>query len=297
MRQPSSRWVLVLGLSLLARPALATPWVPPPAWHFEADAANTFLGASVASADVNGDGYTDVIGGAYGYDGGQVDEGQVVAFYGSAAGLPPSPSWIAEGDQDGAFAGNSVASAGDVNGDGYEDVIVGLNGWTNGQRTEGAARVYLGSPAGLSAAPAWTVESDQVDARLGYVVSSAGDVNGDGFGDVAVGAFWYDGGQADEGAVFVYLGSAAGLGTLPARVIESDQIEARLGCAVASAGDVEGDGFGDLLVGSCWYSNPTYHEGAAFLYSGSPAGLCRPGRHTAPRRPATSGRWWRAPAT
>ncbi|HJN75290.1 MAG TPA: integrin alpha, partial [Myxococcota bacterium] len=68
------------------------------------------------------------------------------------------------------------------------------------------AFLYLGSPAGLSTSPDWTAESAQAGAEFGDSVSSAGDVNGDGYADVAVGAHWYDGGQTDEGAVFVYLG-------------------------------------------------------------------------------------------
>ena len=112
------------------------------------------------AGDVNGDGYTDVIVGAYAYDNGQTDEGRAFVYLGSAAGLATTAAWTAESDQDGASFGNSVATAGDVNGDGYTDVIVGRLDYDNGQTTR-AAFVYHGSAAGLATSPAWTAESDQ----------------------------------------------------------------------------------------------------------------------------------------
>ena len=98
------------------------------------------------------------------------------------------PAWTGEGNQGGASFGQSVATAGDVNGDGYADVIVGAPYYDNGQADEGAAFVYLGGAAGLSAAAAWTAESDQAGALFGTSVGTAGDVNGDGYADVIVGA-------------------------------------------------------------------------------------------------------------
>jgi len=84
--------------------------------------------------------------------------------------------------------GKSVASAGDVNGDGYGDVIVGVHEYDNGQSNEGKAFLYLGSSSRLSITPNWSAESNQSGAFFGYSVSTAGDANGDGFSDVLVGA-------------------------------------------------------------------------------------------------------------
>ena len=135
--------------------------------------------------------------------------------------LMTSPAWTAEPDQIGALFGFSVATAGDVNGDGFSDVIVGALAYDNGQNEEGRAFVYLGSAAGLSTTAAWTAEGDQASAQFGHSVATAGDVNGDGFSDVIVGAYVYDNGRANEGRAFVYHGSAAGLSTTAAWTAEA----------------------------------------------------------------------------
>jgi hypothetical protein len=86
-------------------------------------------------------------------------------------------------------------------------VIVGALSYDNGETDEGAAFVYLGSSSGLTATAAWQAESNQIDANWGTAVASAGDVNGDGFGDILVGAYHYDNGETDEGAAFLYYGN------------------------------------------------------------------------------------------
>ena len=88
--------------------------------------------------------------------------------------LATSPAWTAESDQAGSDFGFFVATAGDVNGDGYSDVIVGAQTYDNGETDEGRAFVYLGSPAGPAATAAWTAESDQAGARFGWSVSRPG---------------------------------------------------------------------------------------------------------------------------
>ncbi|MGE3167206.1 MAG: FG-GAP-like repeat-containing protein, partial [Planctomycetota bacterium] len=245
-----------------------------PAWTAELGQALSFFGNRVSGAgDVNGDGFDDVIVGALGYDNGEVDEGGAFVYLGSPSGLSPTPSWTAESNQAASFFGISVAGAGDVNGDGYDDVIVGAHGYDNGEVDEGAAFVYLGSPAGLAPTPSWTVESNQAASSFGISVAGAGDVNGDGFGDVIVGASFYDNGQADEGGAFVYLGSPAGLAPTPSWTVESNQAESILGLSVDRAGDVNGDGYGDVIVGASFYDNGQTDEGRAFLYLGSASGL------------------------
>jgi hypothetical protein len=245
-----------------------------PIWTAEGDQDGALFGASAGTAgDVNGDGYADVIVGAYQYDNGETDEGRAYVYHGSTSGLSATPAWTAEGDQAGAYFGASVGTAGDVNGDSYADVIVGAHYYDNGQTDEGRATVYHGSASGLSTSPAWTVEGNQDSAYFGLSVATAGDVNGDGYSDVIVGAYRYDNGQTDEGRATVYHGSASGLSTTPAWTTEGNQDSAYFGLSAATAGDVNGDGYADVIVGARRYDNGQTDEGRAFVYHGSATGL------------------------
>ncbi len=245
-----------------------------PNWSAESNQSGAHFGVSVSSAgDVNGDGYSDVMIGAQTYNGGQSGEGKVFVYYGSSKGPPQNPDWTAEGDQTDAQFGISVSNAGDVNGDGYSDVIIGAWLYDNGESDEGRAFVYSGSPSGLSNVATWTAESNQPGAEFGFSVSGAGDVNGDGFSDVIIGSFLYDNNQADEGRAFVYYGSQNGLSNTAGWTAESDQINARFGVSVSSAGDIDGDGFSDVIIGSYRYDNGETDEGRVYVYRGSPSGL------------------------
>jgi hypothetical protein len=243
-------------------------------WTAESNQAGASFGWSVAGAgDVNGDGYADVIVGADSYDNGQSDEGRAFVYHGSASGFSPSANWSAESDQVNTYYANSVAGAGDVNGDGYADVIVGARQYDNGQNREGRAFVYHGSAVGLSTTANWTAESNVAWANFGWSVAGAGDVNGDSYADIVVGAYGFANGQSAEGRAFVYHGSASGLVTTPNWSVESNQADAYYGCSVAGAGDVNGDGYTDIIVGAYQYSNGEYYEGSAFVYHGSASGL------------------------
>ena len=237
--------------------------------------AGASFGWSVATAgDVNGDGYADVIVGARLFDNGSLtDEGSASVFAGSVSGLSGTPAITVEGGSAGANFGRSVSTAGDVNGDGYADVIIGSSGYSNGQASEGRALVYLGSSGGLTATPGWSVESDQAGAEFGYSVSTAGDVNGDGYADVIVGSWLYDNGQIDEGLAFIYHGSGTGLSTTAAWTVESDQAAAQMGWSVGTAGDTNGDGYADVIVGTLLWDNGEVDEGRAAVYPGSASGV------------------------
>jgi hypothetical protein len=233
-----------------------------------------YMGRSVSGAgDVNGDGYADVIVGAYGYDNGQTDEGAAFVYHGSATGISTTHAAMVESNQGSASMGYSVSGAGDVNGDGYADVIVGAPYYDIIQTDGGAAFIYHGGPSGISTTYADMVELDQTDAYMGYSVSGAGDVNGDGYADVIVGAYRYDNGQTYEGAAFVYHGGATGISTTHAAMVESDQGGARMGYSVSGAGDVNGDGYADVIVGAYLYDSGESIEGAAFVYHGSATGI------------------------
>jgi hypothetical protein len=287
-----------------------------PAWSQEGNKAAAFLGQSVATAgDVNGDGYADVIVGAYGYTNDLTKEGRAYVYAGSASGLLSSPYWTGEGNQAYADYGNSVATAGDVNGDGYSDVIVGAWKWANPSTEEGAAFVYLGGPDGLAATSAWTpagygtlattagdVNGDGYadvlvsqagsarvypgsllglsttylgpfsgdDTSFGFSAAPAGDVNGDGFDDVIIGEYLFDTGNPDAGKVFVFHGSTYGTDTTPDWTATGGYAYIWFGYSVASAGDRNGDGYADVVIGAPRQANQT---GWVYAANGSASGL------------------------
>jgi hypothetical protein len=237
---------------------------PTPDWTAEGENEGDNFGSSIAPAgDVNGDGFADLAVGIYGYE---YEPGKAYVFHGSADGLNPAPAWTADGENDYDHFGFAVASAGDVNGDGYTDLAVGAVGYPNGH-WRGKAYVYYGSAAGLGPTPDWTADGESEDDVLSTSVAPAGDVNGDGFADLAVGARGYEGWQ---GKAYVYHGSAAGLSPTPDWTAEGENFGDYFGCAMASAGDVNGDGFADLAVGADGYGED---QGRAYVFHGSAAGL------------------------
>lgn len=247
-----------------------------PAAMLESNQAVAGMGLSatgVAEAgDVNGDGYSDVVVGAPSYDDGQANEGVAFVYHGSATGINTSYATKLQIDQAESQFGWDVARAGDVNGDGYADILVGAYNYDNGETNEGAAFVYYGSASGIVASPT-ILEGNQANAHFGYAVAGAGDVNGDGYADIILGSSYYDNGETNEGAVFVYQGSASGIGASPAALLEMNQAEANFGDSVAGAGDVNGDGYADIIVGAIWYKTVFINEGAAFVYHGSASGI------------------------
>jgi hypothetical protein len=259
-------FLLLLGVDAHAVDSVAV-------WVGEGNQAHAHYGYAVAPAgDVNGDGYGDVLVGARSYDAGEPNEGRVFVHHGSPSGPSPFADWSAEGDQLLAFFGATVAPAGDVNGDGFGDVIIGSPQWDGDLENEGKAVVYLGSAQGLDSLPVWTREGDQGSATFGSAVGAAGDVNGDGFDDLVVGARGWDGVEDNAGRVFLFLGSPGGPDTAAAWSATGTQDDEALGWSASGAGDVNGDGYADLIIGGFNHRDAHPGEGAAFVYLGSPAG-------------------------
>ena len=238
-------------------------------------ATDNSFGVSVASAgDVDGDGYGDVIIGAYRSNGNQ---GRAYLYRGSAAGLATTPTTLTEPSAGtGNYFGVSVAGVGDVDGDGYADVLVGAHGTSSFQ---GRAYLYRGSPTGLATTPTTLAAPGAAvsNSYYGYSVASAGDVNGDGYADVLVGAY---GAGSSAGRAYLYAGAATGLTATPTTLTEPNAGNGNsFGRSVASAGDVDGDGYADVLVGATGTSS---NQGRAYLYRGGAAGLAAPTTLTEP---------------
>jgi hypothetical protein len=193
--------------------------------------------------------------------------GRAYVYLGSATGLAASPATTLTGpDGTSGYFGFSVAGAGDVNGDGYGDLAVGARGASS---NTGRVYVYLGAAAGLAAgAPITLTGPDGASGWFGFSVASAGDVNADGYADLAVGAPVL---SSSTGRAYVYLGSASGTVVGPATtLIGPDGANGEYGFCVASAGDVNGDGYADVVVGAHLVSSST---GRAYAYLGSTTGI------------------------
>ncbi|MDX9954029.1 MAG: kelch repeat-containing protein [Anaerolineae bacterium] len=185
---------------------------------------------------------------------------------------PAARSWSATGENWHDEFGSALASAGDVNGDGYDDVVIGAHSYPSGDGSLGKAYLYTGSAVGLAGTAYWTATGADWGYELGISVSGAGDVNGDGYADVLIGAYGYPDTTTRQGAAYLYGGSASGLSGAPVWSVTGESAGDRLGNAVSGAGDVNRDGYADVLVGAYGYPGGAY-QGQVTLYYGSAQGV------------------------
>jgi hypothetical protein len=235
------------------------------------------FGASISSAgDVNGDGYSDIIVGAYRTDSAFVYKGGKNGIANNA-----TADYFLAGDVTVSDFGVSVSGAGDVNGDGYSDVIVGAGNVHGFLPTPGSALVYMGSSAGLSTTPATVLNGVTIGDQFGASVASAGDVNGDGYSDVIVRAT-SAAANTQTGAAYIFAGGPTGLSSTIATSFLDEGANTSLELppntaqpvvhrSVASAGDVNGDGYSDVLVGVYVDATLGTKTGKTYLYYGNNA--------------------------
>lgn len=250
-------------------------------WSFTAPQRASPLGVAVAGAgDVNGDGLADIAVGepAY-YDRDRQTSltlypGRVLVFHGSRRGLPRQPSWEALSEEKlGSAFGRSVSSAGDVNGDGYDDLLVAAHKGREEGREEGKVYLFLGSRAGLEAQPAWIARGGVPEGRFGWSLSSAGDVDGDGYADVLIGGARFPGPGANLARAFLFRGGPRGLEVRPAWMTEINLAFAEPGVTVQGVGDVNNDGHADVAVAAWLHKSEQRREGRVLIFPGGVGGL------------------------
>ncbi|RKY99771.1 MAG: hypothetical protein DRQ13_01685 [Ignavibacteriae bacterium] len=230
------------------------------------EAAIDFFGISVSIAgDVNGDGYSDVIVGAFGNDAGGSDAGRAFLYLNSLTG-PDIPDEFFTGESASDFFGISVSTAGDVNGDGYSDVIVGAPYNDAGGAEAGRAYIYFGG-ASMDNAADITMTGETAGDRFGYSVSTAGDVNGDGYSDIIIGAYKSDAGGTDAGRAYIYFGGTSMDNTADV-IMTGEAAGDQLGYSVSTAGDVNGDGYSDIIVSANVNDAGGSNAGRVYIYFG-----------------------------
>ncbi len=210
------------------------------------------FGSSVAAiGDYDGDGWFDFAVGAPFEAGGGTQRGRVHVFLGGPS-FPAAASVVLSGTEDGGRFGWAVARAGDVDGDGRDDLLVGAPLESGGGT--GRGRAYLFSFAN-GTAPLVAYGGSEDDSRFGWALDTAGDFNGDGWFDVAIGAPLddADGNAADDaldrGRVFLYLGGPSPDNSVDL-VLSGTENGAEFGSAVAGLRDFNVDGCDDLAVGA-----------------------------------------------
>ncbi|MHC0065416.1 beta strand repeat-containing protein [Nostoc sp. UIC 10890] len=266
------------------------------------------LGRSVSSAgDINGDGFDDlIIGAPFASPNGQSAAGSSYVVFGSNNGfnaqfnlssLDGSDGFVINGIAESDNSGSSVSSAGDINGDGFDDLVIGARyADPNGQSVAGSSYVVFGSNSGFDA----QFNLSTLDGSNGFVinginqldfsgwsVSNAGDINGDGFDDLVIGARYADpNGRSRVGKSYVVFGSNSGFdaqfnlssldgsnGFVISGIIDIDAYNGSV-WSVSNAGDINGDGFDDLIIGARDASpNGQSRVGESYVVFGSSSGF------------------------
>ena len=224
--------------------------------------------------DTDGDGYDDLLVGAYTADFGGVDSGGVWLWQGPGSGAEDLSDAAGRygGEAASDAAGIVVGGGGDVDGDGLMDMILGASGEDSTGAAAGAAYLLLGPATGSFYL--WSADAkflgEQAGDQAGSAVAIVGDTDGDGLSDMVVGAPYEHGSGSWNGAAYLILGEPVGTSGLDEAAGKRVGVHSAdlAGFAVAGGGDVNADGYMDVLVGAPEYDGGGSGSGGAFLILG-----------------------------
>ena len=273
-------------------------------FRIDGQSAYDAIGSSISAADVNDDGYNDIIIGAYRADSNGSDSGSTYVVFGKESGfsrttdlseLDGSDGFRIDGASANDRSGRSVSS-GDVNGDGYDDIIIGAD-WArpNGEYYTGSTYVVFGKADGPNDLNG-IIELSELDGSDGFRIDgvnrgdhsgfsvSAGDINGDGYDDVIIGAYGAGPNGYKSGSTYVVFGKASGF----SRTMELSELDGSdgfrmdgesfdnfSGKSVSSAGDIDGDGYDDIIIGAYVARPNGYSSGSTYVVFGKASGFSR----------------------
>ena len=249
------------GAVFLAGPAAAQSFFVDKTWTGEADGDQ--FGIEVAyPGDLSGDGIADLVIAATTNDEGGNAAGKIYVYRGGLG--HEGPPWVTAVGDSGDFLGVSMDGAGDVNGDGYLDLIVGAHRSSAGGADSGKAVIFFGGPE-MDGVPDLTIVGPE-GSRLGTSVAGVGDQNGDGYDDFLVGVPR----AGDGGEAWLFLGGDPP-DAVPDLILRGSGGGERFGEAVAGLPDINGDAAADFLVGAPWNSERETWSGKVYVYFGGAA--------------------------
>lgn len=275
--RPTNQWMMDLSLANVNA-------------SFIGETDSDWSGSSVSGAgDVNADGYDDFLISAYYNEEGGITAGQTYLILGRS-----SEQWSMDislananasfiGEVPGDYSGWSISGVGDVNNDGYDDLIIGANQNNEGGSDAGQAYLILGRPTNQ-----WSMDISLADAnasfigeaagdRAGSSVSGAGDVNGDGFDDIIISANGNDEGGTTAGQIYLILGRHANHWSMDISLVNANASYIgehpgdATGYSVSGAGDVNADGYDDIIIGSIRNHDGGVDAGKSYLCLGRPS--------------------------
>ncbi|MCJ2539917.1 MAG: integrin alpha, partial [Candidatus Thermoplasmatota archaeon] len=179
-------------------------------------------------------------------------EGCIYIFFGRSNIAAIEDDQVIPGTMRKSYFGLSIRLAGDVNNDGFADLIISTPEEDSVSHLKaGKVELFMGEEQGINTTPKLVMEGESNEALLGYTIAFLGDVNRDGFDDVAIGAPSHTSdGEVERGKFYIFLGDKSGFRDAPSVVELGDDAGDQLSMGLAGAGDIDGDGFKDVLVGA-----------------------------------------------